>query len=113
MGKVINASKEGQIAMREVVEASLKRVDRGPDGSPLVLYPFVADNPSIDRRPVMFDPAVSFGRLVIVNSGIPTIEVARRYKAGEPMEQLAEDYGRSRDEIEDAVRCELHLAAAA
>jgi uncharacterized protein (DUF433 family) len=113
MGKVINVSRSGQMAMREIVEASLRRVERAVDGSPVVLYPFVADDPSIDRKPVMFDPSVSFGRLVIAKTGIPTIEVARRYKAGEPMDDLAADYGRSRDEIEDAIRCELQLATVA
>jgi uncharacterized protein (DUF433 family) len=113
MGDVINATKKGQVAMREVVEASLRRVDRDIDGSPVVLYPFVADDPTIDRKPVMFNPTIAFGRLVLVHTGVPTIEIARRYKAGESMEDLAGDYGRSRSEIEDAVRCELQLAPAA
>lgn len=95
--------------MREVVEASLRRVDRDLKGKPIVLYPFVAENPAIDRKPVMFDPTIQFGRLVITNSGVPTLEVARRYKAGEDMDAIAKDFGRARSEIEDAVRIEFQL----
>ena len=114
LGDIINASKQGQVAMKAIVEASLRRVQRGPDGkTPVVLYPYVTDDVSMDRRPVMFNPEIAFGRLVIVNSGVPTTEVAQRYKAGESIDELADDYGLQRIEIEDAVRCELHLATAA
>ena len=48
-----------------------------------------------------------------VRSGIPTAIIAERYKAGESIDDLARDYDRERDEIPEAIRCELHLAAAA
>jgi uncharacterized protein (DUF433 family) len=38
--------------------------------------------------------------------------VAEHYKAGESIDELAEDYGRSRKEIKEAIRCELCLKAA-
>ncbi len=43
-------------------------------------------------------------------TGIPT--AISSAKAGESMDELAEDYGRSRNEIEEAIRCELWLEAA-
>ena len=43
---------------------------------------------------------------------IATAVIAERYKAGESVDQLAEDYGRNRLEIEEAIRCELPLEAA-
>jgi uncharacterized protein (DUF433 family) len=49
---------------------------------------------------------------VLAGTGIPTAIVAERYKAGESIDELAEDYGRSRKEIEEAIRCELWLEAA-
>ena len=52
------------------------------------------------------------GERVLVGTGIPTAIVAERYKAGESIDELAEDYGRSRNEIEEAIRCELWLEAA-
>jgi uncharacterized protein (DUF433 family) len=60
----------------------------------------------------VIDPYVSFGRPVLVGTGIATSVVAERYKAGESIEQLSTDYGRKRLEIEEAIRCELELEAA-
>lgn len=113
LGKTVNVVREGQVAMRELIEAHLKRVKWDSQGLPTVLFPFVSEDIAIDRKPVMFDPRVSFGRLVLVKTGIPTTEIAQRYKAGETIDSLASDYGRARLEIEDAIRCELQLAAAA
>jgi uncharacterized protein (DUF433 family) len=114
LGDIINATRKGQVAMKEIVEASLRRIQRGPDGkTPVALYPFITDDISMDRKSVMFNPEIAFGRLVIVDSGVPTTEVAQRYKAGESMDELADDYGLLRNDIEDAVRCELHVATAA
>ena len=42
---------------------------------------------------------------------MPTAIIAERYKAGESMDELAEDYGCQRPRVEEAVRCELELAA--
>jgi uncharacterized protein (DUF433 family) len=55
---------------------------------------------------------VSFGRPVLAGTGIPTAVIAERYKAGESMDDLADDYGRRRLEIEEAIRCELSVEAA-
>jgi uncharacterized protein (DUF433 family) len=37
--------------------------------------------------------------------------VAERFKAGESLAELAADYGRDVTEIQEAIRCELDLAA--
>ncbi len=44
--------------------------------------------------------------------GIPTAIIAERYKAGEAIGALADDYGRPTLEIEEAIRCELYTRAA-
>lgn len=112
-GEVLNISKQGQIAMKEAVEAHLHRVERASDNAPIVLYPFVGGDYTIDRKPVMFTPDISFGRLVISNTGVPTSEVASRWFAGETINELAGDYRLSADAIEDAIRFEYPLEAAA
>jgi uncharacterized protein (DUF433 family) len=61
---------------------------------------------------VVIDPRISFGRPVLAGSGIPTAVIADRYKAGESVDELADDYGRKRLEIEEAIRCELAERAA-
>lgn len=112
-GELLNITKQGQVAIKEAVEAHLRRVKRAPDNTPLVLYPFIAGDLSIDRKTVMFDPKISFGRLVIADSGIPTFDVFQRFRAGETIKELAEDFGRDPMDIEDAIRCEFPLAEAA
>ena len=76
------------------------------------LYPFTRKRELDEPRAVVIDPFVSFGRPVLAGTGISTAVVAERFKAGEPMGALADDYGRSLLEIEEAIRCELPLEAA-
>ena len=65
-----------------------------------------------EPRLVVIDPLVSFGRPVLAGTGIPTAIIAERYKAGESIDELANDYGRQRYEIEESIRCELEVEAA-
>jgi uncharacterized protein (DUF433 family) len=99
--------------MREMLAAHLKRIDRDAAGAPIRLYPFTRKHDLEEPRVVMMDPRVQYGRPVLVRSGIPTAVVAERYKAGESIQDLATDYGREPREIEEAIRCELHVATAA
>ena len=112
-GELINVSKAGQTAMRTMLEAHLRRIDRNPSGAPVRLYPFTRKHDTEEPRVVMMDPRVQYGRPVLVGSGIPTAVIAERYKAGESIQDLAADYRREPEEIEEAIRCELRLAEAA
>lgn len=116
LGSLVNASREGQLAMRELLEAHLKRIERDPSGNAVRLFVFTrnwnGDKSFQQPKVVCIDPTISFGRPVLSGTGIPTAVIANRYKAGESMDQLAADYGRERSEIEDAIRCELSAEAA-
>ena len=111
-GHLINISRNGQLAMRSVLEAYLERIERDDQGLPVRLFPFTRRRALSEPRAVVIDPAVSFGRPVLMGTGIPTAVIAERYKAGDSMDALAADYGRTRLEIEEAVRCELQVEAA-
>ena len=93
------------------MQAALKRIERDQHGIPIKLYPFTRS--SIDHAPalVVIDPALSAGRPVITGTGLATEVIAERYKAGESVSDLAKDYERKEEEIEEAIRCELRLAA--
>jgi uncharacterized protein (DUF433 family)/transposase-like protein len=108
-GELINASRQGQLAMRELLDYHLRRLERSPSGVVIRLYPFVRGQVSDEPRTVMIDPHVQFGRPVLVGSGIPTAIIAERFKAGESVHELAEDYRRNADDIQEAIRAELHL----
>ena len=110
--QLINVTQSGQIALREFLKAHLHRVEHEPTGTAVKLYPFTRKRDPREPKVVVIDPHISYGRPVLVGTGIPTAVVAERYKAGESIDELAEDYGRSRNEIEEAIRCELWLEAA-
>ena len=50
---------------------------------------------------------------MIVNTGIPADMVIDRFRAGESLEDLAEDYDFSRQQIEEILRYEMFLSKAA
>jgi len=116
-GQLINASRDGQLAMKSVLEAYLERIERDRAGIAVRLYPFTRDRSAssavaTEPRSVVIDPQVSYGRPVLAGTGIPTAVLAERYKAGDSIKALAADYGLRTDEIEEAIRCELRTEAA-
>ena len=61
----------------------------------------------------MVDPESQFARPVLAGTGIPTLVIADRYKAGESIADLARDYDRPPEQIEEAICCELPFPTAA
>jgi uncharacterized protein (DUF433 family) len=111
-GQLINISQSGQLAMRSLLEAHLQRIERDPQGIAIRLYPFTSKRLPDETRLVVIDPYMSFGRPALTSSGIATVMIAERYKAGESVDEIADDYGHDRLEIEEAIRCELQIEAA-
>ena len=89
----------------------LKRIERDSKGLPIKLYPFTRDTesdspPKSDPRVVVMNPAISFGRPVIAGTGIPVSSIYERYKAGDSVAELAQDFRLGTSDIEEAIRCE-------
>jgi uncharacterized protein (DUF433 family) len=110
-GELINASQEGQRAMKEIIGVYLRRIERDAKGLPIKLYPFTRDTqaeaaPTSDPRGVVMNPAVSFGRPVIAGTGIPVSSIYERYRAGDSVADLAQDFRLEIGAIEEAIRCE-------
>jgi len=110
-GEYLNVSRSGQGEIRQILQAYLQRIEHDAEGVPARLYPFSRKDLMHDPRSIVIDPLVEFGRPCLVATGIPTIEVADRYKAGESIDSIADDYGRAREQIEEAIRYELPVAA--
>ena len=110
-GQLINASEQGQIAMKDVLGNALVRIEWDRGGRPIRLFPYTRNNTADTADIIMIDPSISGGRAVIKGTRIAIEVVAERYKSGESIRDLAEDYGRDSDEIEEAIRCELRIAA--
>lgn len=103
LGTLVNLSKSGQLAVKELLAAHLERVERDSSAIPIRLYPFLHRSAEGERRPVVIDPAVSFGRPTIAGSGIQTGVLVQRIDAGESIAELAADYGLSEAQIKAAV----------
>jgi uncharacterized protein (DUF433 family) len=108
VGELLNVtSHQGQLELRQVLEAHLRRLDRDASGNVIRFFPFTRRRDLDEPRLIVIDPTLAFGRPVLWGTGIPTSVIASRFKAGESGAELAADYGRMTDEIEEAVRCEL------
>lgn len=110
-GKLLAISRNGQLAIREALEIHLRRIVRDEEGLAARLFPFTRvdgpDQPSL----VVIDPRISFGRPILTGTGIRTEVIAERYLSGESVVELADDYGCETIAVEEAIRCEMRLAA--
>jgi uncharacterized protein (DUF433 family) len=109
--QLINVTRDGQTAIREALDLYLARIEWDPSGLAARLFPFTGKAHTDAPRAVMIDPRVAFGRPVLAGTSISTLAIAERFKAGESEAELAHDYGREESEIEEAIRCELAVAA--
>jgi uncharacterized protein (DUF433 family) len=108
VGNLINASQASQLAMEKTLQHLLKRIEWDEQGIASKLYPFTRSANAQDSPKVLvIDARISFGRPTLLGTGIPTAILAKRYKAGESIDDLADDYGCERLSIEEAIRCEL------
>lgn len=109
-GQMVNISQDGQLQMKLVLDNHLKRIEWSK-GLPIKLFPFTRTDYQTSPRFVAIDPTVKFGKPCISGTGIPTSIIAERYTAGDSIRLLAEDYGRTGEEIEEAIRYESRAAA--
>ncbi len=102
-GQLIELSASGQLAMRQLFEKHLKRVEWDEWQFPVRLYPFIAGEVTSAEKPIAIDPKIAFGRPVVIRAGVSTAAITERIDARETVEELAADYGLSASEIEQAV----------
>jgi len=113
LGSLINVTRDGQTEMADVMRDHLRRIERNTQGVPVRLYLFTRKDEIRDQpSPVVVDPQIAFGRPVLTGRAVPTAVLADRFKAGDTLTQLAEDYDTSPQNIEEALRCELDRKAA-
>lgn len=118
LDNLVNISKGGQMAMRELLVVHLQRIEYDSHGLPVKLFPFIRNDASAEilksePRSIQIDARISFGQPVLAGTGLTTLGIAERFKAGEAPEEIADDYGRDLSEIMQAVRYETRLREAA
>lgn len=107
---LLNLNRPHQRGFGEFLELYMERIERADNGM-LRFFPFVEVQSKSEPKIIMMNPAVSFGRPVISGTGIPTSVIASRFHARESISDLAEEYGRTDQEIEEAIRWESRAAA--
>lgn len=108
--ELVNLSAGGQHAFKEILNPFLKRVDRDTKGIAERLFPFTQakhqESPLTAPRVVVIDPTVAFGKPVLVKSRISTAFLLSRKLGGATIPRLAADYGRTEEEIAEAIHLE-------
>jgi uncharacterized protein (DUF433 family) len=107
---LITVSHGGQLAFETILHDFLKRIELDESGLAARFFPFVAEKNTNEPRIIQIDPSISFGRPVIAGTSITTEIIASRFAARESIEELAKEYGRPREEIEEAIRWESKAA---
>jgi uncharacterized protein (DUF433 family) len=89
-----------------VVEQYLNRIEYGGDGWAVRLV-----SPATERPVVVADPDRSFGQPIFIHGGVRVEDVLDRWRAGEALAEVAEDFGVSSHDVEDILRVTLPVAA--
>lgn len=111
LGKTINVSRGGQMGL-DFLHLHLERVEVKPEGL-LRFFPFVMEPGPEEPKIVEINPLVGFGKPILAGTGISTAIIASRFNARETIAGLAEEYGCTAQQIEEAIRWEQALPLAA
>lgn len=98
--ELIDLNKGGQLAMDELVNSHLKRIEYDKV-FPGRLFPFIPGNTS--SKIIVIDPRISFGRPVTSKRHISAEVIADRFDAGEKLNELAKDYKIDKEEVKQAI----------
>jgi uncharacterized protein (DUF433 family) len=113
LGRLIDVVDPQQALLPGVMDNYLKRIDWENELAAR-LYPFTRTQiVSSAPRSVVIDPQRSFGRPVVARLGVTTSIIFERYQAGDARQRLADEYGATEEEIDEAIRCEAPSAIAA
>lgn len=95
--QLVSLGRGGQLAMQKVLSRYLERVEYN-EHLPVRFFPLVQDS---KHKYVSISPTVSFGKPIV--GGIKTRVIAERYEIGDEKTEIADDYGLSEDQVEEAI----------
>lgn len=103
---LLNASRDGQAALRQVLEGHLERVEYHRDRA-VRLFPLYR---TASPCAIVIDPRRAFGRPTLAGTSVPITDIASRFQHGDDIEQLAADYEVTPAAIQEALRASLEAA---
>jgi uncharacterized protein (DUF433 family) len=96
----------GQRVFADVIRDYLLRISYADDG--------LADRvvlPMTDRQLLEVDPRRSFGQPIFLRGGVRYEDVVDRWRAGEPLAEVAADFAVPIEDVEDVLRATYPMAA--
>ena len=108
MGQIVNVSRQQDQLNLDFYLMHLERVETGSDGV-FKFFPFVLEPRASEPKIIEISPSVGFGKPVIAGTGISTAIIASRFNARESITSLAEEYGCTPQQIEEAIRWERSI----
>jgi uncharacterized protein (DUF433 family) len=112
LGRTINISQPYDQMSLDFYRVHLERVEIDPKGL-FRFFPFVVEPRSSEPKIIEINPRIGFGKPVIAGTAISTAIIASRFNARESISALAEEYGCTPQQIEEAIRWERALPVAA
>ena len=97
LGKTINATRYGQLAMRRILKKYLSRINRDERGLPIQIFP-------IHSKRLEIHPLFSSGKPIVKGKGITASVLWGRNKTGESISQIAKDYRLRKSEVKEAIK---------
>jgi len=105
-GQLVDLTRSGQLALKDIFRSYLRAVVCDPQGVPVRLYPWIPARFEGPSKSIYIDPYRAFGAPVAGRRGISTAVLASRIDAGESVASVASDYGLESGEVEEAIRFE-------
>jgi uncharacterized protein (DUF433 family) len=98
---IIDASKRGQLGIWQILNLYVQRIEWDKEGFARKLLPVRASQMNGPR--IVIDPKISFGRPVLVGTGITASVLWHRKRLGENIDDISKDYGLDRSAVEEAI----------
>ncbi|MBV8527769.1 MAG: hypothetical protein JOZ75_05600 [Candidatus Dormibacteraeota bacterium] len=105
--RVLTEVRSGQTVFQKIVEEYLKRIQRDSDEWPERIH-----LPGFAVADVIVDINRAYGRPIVVSGDARAEDLVGRFVGGDPINEIAEDFGVSPDEVEDVVRVSYRAKAA-
>jgi uncharacterized protein (DUF433 family) len=102
---LVNASRDGQLVARALLEGALHRVDRDPKGLIQRIYPWVRD--LNEPRSIEIDARRAFGRPIVAGTRVPADELSQRFAAGDSLDAIARDFRLDPNVVESVLQWEM------
>jgi uncharacterized protein (DUF433 family) len=90
----------------DLVKDYLRRVSYGHDG-----WATSITLPVYDHAEVIVDPQIAFGQPMVSHGGARVEDLIDRFRSGDTVAELAEDFGVPPEEVEDVIRIATRIAA--